>query len=132
MLHDPRVLLLGAVTGLFSFGTVSLVLLMVPQAIIGFVAGQVAVMGANPILFVATFILPHGIVEMPAAIIATGMALRLGAAVVSRPSGLSLTEGVLLALADLVKVLVFLVLPLLGVAAMLEVWLTPWIVTQVW
>jgi uncharacterized membrane protein SpoIIM required for sporulation len=45
---------------------------------------------------------------------------------------LSLTEGVLLALADLVKVLVFLVLPLLGVAAMLEVWLTPWIVTQVW
>jgi ABC-type transport system involved in multi-copper enzyme maturation permease subunit len=132
LFHNLRVLLLGAVTGLFSFGTVSLVLLMVPQAIIGFVAGQVAVMGANPILFVATFILPHGIVEMPAAIIATGMALRLGAAVASRPSGLSLTEGVLLALADLVKVLVFLVLPLLGVAAMLEVWLTPWIVTQVW
>ncbi len=132
LFHNLRVLLLGAVTGLLSFGTVSLVLLMVPQAIIGFVAGQVAVMGANPILFVATFILPHGIVELPAAIIATGMALRLGAAVVSRPSGLSLTEGVLLALADLVKVLVFLVLPLLGVAAMLEVWLTPWIVTQVW
>jgi uncharacterized membrane protein SpoIIM required for sporulation len=132
LFHNVRVLLLGAVTGLFSFGTVALVLLMIPLAIIGFIAGQVPLMGASPILFVATFILPHGIVEMPAAIIATGMALRLGAAVISRPSGLSLTEGVLLALADLIKVFVFLVLPLLGVAAMLEVWLTPWIVTRVW
>jgi ABC-type transport system involved in multi-copper enzyme maturation permease subunit len=132
LFHNLRVVLLETVTGLFSCGAASLVLLMIPQAIIGFFAGQVSMMGANPILFLATFILPHGIVELPAAIIATGMALRLGATVVSRPSGLSLTEGVLLALADLVKVLVFLVLPLLGMAAMLEVWLTPWIVTRVW
>lgn len=132
LVHNLRVLLLGAVTGLFSFGAVPLVLLMVPLAIIGFVAGQVSLVGASPSLFLATFILPHGIVEMPAAIIATAMALRLGAAVISRPTGLSLTEGVLRALADLVKVFVFLVLPLLGLAAMLEVWLTPWIVTRVW
>jgi len=132
LFHNLRVVLLGAATGLFSCGAASLVLLMIPQAIIGFFASQVSTMGVNPVLFLATFILPHGIVELPAAIIATGMALRLGATVVSRPSGLSLTEGVLLALADLVKVLAFLILPLLGIAAMLEVWLTPWIVIQVW
>jgi len=87
---------------------------------------------ASPWLFLLTFVLPHGIVELPAATIATGLALRLGATVISPPSGLTLAEGVLRALADLVKVFLFLVLPLLGIAAMLEVWLTPWIVTRVW
>ena len=89
-------------------------------------------MGASPWLFLGTFILPHGIVELPAAFIATGLALRLGASVISRPAGMTLTQGVLLALADFLKVFVCLVTPLLALAAMLEVWLTPWIVTRVW
>ena len=89
-------------------------------------------MDASPWLFLATFVLPHGIVELPAAIISAALALRLGATLVSPPSGLTLTEGVLRALADLVKVFVFLIVPLLGIASALEVWLTPWIVTAVW
>jgi len=105
---------------------------MIPMAIIGFFTGEIPLMGANPWLFLTTFILPHGIVELPAAIIATGMALRLGAVVISPPSGMTVTQGVLSALADFLKVFVFLVLPMLVVAAMLEVWLTPWIVVQVW
>jgi uncharacterized membrane protein SpoIIM required for sporulation/ABC-type transport system involved in multi-copper enzyme maturation permease subunit len=132
MFHNLRVLALEALLGLFSFGTIALVLLMIPVAIIGFFAGQAPLMGASPWLFLGTFILPHGIVELPAVIIATGLAVRLGASIISPPPGLSLSQGVLLALADFIKVLVFLVLPLLIVAAMLEVWLTPWIVTQVW
>jgi uncharacterized membrane protein SpoIIM required for sporulation len=132
MFHNLRVLLLEALLGAFSFGTLSVVLMMIPLAIIGFFAGEVPLMGASPWLFLATFILPHGIVELPAAFIATGLALRLGASVVSRPAGLTLTQGVLLALADFLKVFVCLVIPLLILAAMLEVWLTPWIVTRVW
>jgi uncharacterized membrane protein SpoIIM required for sporulation len=89
-------------------------------------------MGANPLLFLATFILPHGIVEMPAAIIATGLALRLGAAVISPPPGMTLSQGILMTLSDFVKMMIFVVLPMLIVAAMLEVWLTPWLVVQVW
>ena len=125
-------LLLAALLGLFSFGTIAIVLLMIPLAIIGFFAGEMPMMGASPWLFLATFILPHGIVELPAAIIATAMALRLGAVVISPPKGMTVTEGVLMALADFLKVFLFLVLPMLVVAAALEVWVTPWIVIQVW
>jgi uncharacterized membrane protein SpoIIM required for sporulation len=132
LLHNLRVLAAEALLGVFSFGALALVLLMVPMTIIGFFCGQVPLMGASPLLFLATFVLPHGIFELPAALLATGLALRLGAAVVSPPSGLSLRQGLLLALADFIKVFVFLVIPLLGLAAMLEVWLTPWIVTRVW
>lgn len=132
MTHNLRVLALGALLGLFSFGAVAIVMLMVPMAIIGVFAGEAPFIGANPWLLLATFILPHGIVELPAAIIATAMSVRLGASVISPPPGMSLLQGVLLALADWVKVMVFLVLPMLIVAAMLEVWLTPWIVVNVW
>jgi len=132
MFHNLRVLVLEALLGLFSFGTIALVLLMIPIAVIGVFAGQMPMMGASPLLFLATFILPHGIIEMPAAIIATGLALRLGAAVVSPPPGMTLSQGVLMTLADFAKLMVFLIIPMLIVAAMLEVWLTPWIVVQVW
>jgi uncharacterized membrane protein SpoIIM required for sporulation/ABC-type transport system involved in multi-copper enzyme maturation permease subunit len=130
--HNVRSLLLGAALGLVSLGTLPLTFLLVPLAIIGFFCGQMPQLDASPWLFMLTFVLPHGIVELPAAIISTGLALRLGATVVSPPSGLTLSEGVLRALADLVKVFGFLVLPLLAVASALEVWLTPWVVTQIW
>jgi uncharacterized membrane protein SpoIIM required for sporulation/ABC-type transport system involved in multi-copper enzyme maturation permease subunit len=130
--HNVRSLLLGAALGLISLGTLPMVFLLVPLAIIGFFCGQMPQMDASPWLFLLTFVLPHGIVELPAAIISAGLAVRLGATVVSPPSGLTLSEGVLRALADLLKVFVFLVVPLLGIASALEVWLTPWIVTLVW
>jgi uncharacterized membrane protein SpoIIM required for sporulation len=130
--HNVRSLLLGAVLGLVSLGTLPLVFVLVPLAIIGFFCGQMPQIDASPWLFLLTFVLPHGIVELPAAIISTGLAVRLGATLVSPPSGLTLSEGILRALADLAKIFLFLVLPLLGIASALEVWLTPWIVTQVW
>jgi uncharacterized membrane protein SpoIIM required for sporulation/ABC-type transport system involved in multi-copper enzyme maturation permease subunit len=132
MFHNLRVMVLEGMLGLFSFGTLAVVILMVPMAIIGLFAGQAPMMGASPLLLLGTFILPHGIVELPAAIIGTAMALRLGAVVISPPEGMTVSQGILHALADMVKVLVLLVVPLLLIAAMLEVWLTPWIIVQVW
>jgi uncharacterized membrane protein SpoIIM required for sporulation/ABC-type transport system involved in multi-copper enzyme maturation permease subunit len=130
--HNVRSLLLGAALALVSLGTLPLVFLLVPLAIIGFFCGQMPQMDASPWLFLLTFVLPHGIVELPAAIVSAGLAVRLGATVVSPPSGMTLSEGILRATADLAKVFVFLVIPMLGIASALEVWLTPWIVTSVW
>jgi uncharacterized membrane protein SpoIIM required for sporulation len=45
---------------------------------------------------------------------------------------MTVSQAVLLSLADLIKVLAFLVVPMLLIAAGLEVWLTPWIITRVW
>ncbi len=132
LFHNTRVLLLGAALALISFGIAPMLLLMIPMALIGAFAGEVMMLGASPLLFLATFILPHGIIELPAAIIAAGLSLRLGASVISPPSGTTLSQTVLARLADLVKVMVFVVLPMLLVAAILEVWLTVRIVEMVW
>ncbi|HET7377956.1 MAG TPA: stage II sporulation protein M, partial [Anaerolineae bacterium] len=63
-----------------------------------------------------------------AAIIATGAGLRLGAALVHRQPKLTIGEVWLSAIIDFVKLFVFVVLPLLVVAALIEVYVTPQIV----
>jgi uncharacterized membrane protein SpoIIM required for sporulation len=130
--NNIRSLLLAALLGIFSFGSIAIVLLMAPVVIISFMAVQAAFMGYNPLVFLGVFVLPHGIVELPAAILATAMALRLGASVVSPPPGMTVSQGWLRALADFIKIFVFVVLPLLALAALLEVHVTPRIVVAVY
>jgi uncharacterized membrane protein SpoIIM required for sporulation len=102
--------------------------LMIPLALVGFFTVEVAMLGYNPWIFVLAFILPHGVVEMPAAIIGTAFALRIGAALVSPPDGLDVGQGFLLVLADFCKIFFLLVVPLLLIAAFVEANLTPLVV----
>lgn len=129
--NNVRALLLATALAVFSFGVGAIVLLMAPMAIIFFFTAQVAQMGYSPVLFLVAFVLPHGMFELPAAILATALAVRIGAAVMARPRGMSVSDGWLRALADFVKGFIALVLPLLAIAAVLEVYVTPWIVVRV-
>ncbi|MDE3087975.1 MAG: stage II sporulation protein M [Chloroflexota bacterium] len=126
--NNVRSLALASLVGLFSFGSLGLLLLAVPIAIVGFFAGQVAAFGMDPLTFFAAFILPHGIFELPAAILATAFALRLGASIIAPPAGVSAGENLLHALADLVKMFIFVVIPLLLIAAWVEANVTPQVV----
>jgi uncharacterized membrane protein SpoIIM required for sporulation len=127
--NNVRSLAVASALAVFSFGIGALLLLLIPLVIVGFFTAALAQVGVNPVLFLGAFILPHGILELPAAIIATGFALRLGAAVMSPPHGGSVGDNFIDALSDWVKVFLFLVLPLLLVAALVEATLTPRIVT---
>ncbi len=130
--HNLWVLLLAGVLAVFSLGVLSTLMLMVPVGLIGFFAGQMAWWGSSPLVFVAAFVLPHGLFEIPAAILATAFALRIGASVTAPRAGLTVGEGLLAAIADFAKVFVFLVVPLLLVAAFVEANLTPQIVLWVY
>jgi len=123
--NNVRALLLAALLAVFSFGTLAVALLMAPLAIVFFFVAQAAHVGYSPALFLVAFVLPHGLLEVPAAGIATALAVRLGATFMSPPRGMTVSDGWLRALADFVKVFVALVLPLLAVAAAVEVHLTP-------
>ena len=129
--NNVRALLLATLLAVFSFGTMAEALLMAPMAIVFFFVAQAARLGYNPLLFFATFVLPHGLLELPAASIATALAVRLGATFISPPRGMTVGEGWLKALADLIKVFVALVVPLLALAAAIEVYVTPAIVVHV-
>jgi uncharacterized membrane protein SpoIIM required for sporulation/ABC-type transport system involved in multi-copper enzyme maturation permease subunit len=126
-----RALALATALGMFSFGVLGVVLLMVPLGLTGFFAGQVALIGLSPLQFFIAFILPHGIFEITAAILEGAAILRLGGSVISPPAGKTLSEGWLMALADWAKISLALVAPLLLVAALVEVFVTPLVVSAV-
>jgi stage II sporulation protein M len=69
--------------------------------------------------------LPHGIFELTAVILATAAMLKVGAQLVSTNTDKSLGETLILSLADWSKVFVGLVIPLLAIAAVVEIYVTP-------
>jgi uncharacterized membrane protein SpoIIM required for sporulation len=70
-LHNLRAIALATLMGLFSFGVLGALVIMLPLFIIGFFARAVFTgSGFSPWLFMAGFILPHGLLEIPALIVA--------------------------------------------------------------
>jgi len=127
-LNNLRTIILATFAGLLSFGVLALIIMVFPVASIGFFAATTASAGLSPFLFLLAFVLPHGILEIPALIIAGAAILRLGATIASPAPGRTIGEAWLGAAADWAKVMVGLVLPLLLGAAALEVLLTPKVV----
>jgi uncharacterized membrane protein SpoIIM required for sporulation/ABC-type transport system involved in multi-copper enzyme maturation permease subunit len=126
-LQNVRVLLAATILASFTFGVLALGLVMVPFGILGFILAQVVRADMNVIPFIAA-VIPHGLVEIPAILIAGAAALRLGSIVTRPPSDMTAGEAWLVALGDTIKLGVGVVLPMLLVAGTLEVLLTPRVV----
>ncbi len=122
---NVRALLLASLFGMFTFGVLSLILLMVPLGLVGYFAGNLALAGVSLQRYLLALVVPHAILEVPAAILAGAAILQLGMAAISLPKGSSLGEGWIKALAEWARVGLGIVLPLLIGAAALEVFVTP-------
>ncbi len=123
--HNIRALVIATFAGIFSFGVLGALIIMLPLFIIGYLAGAAAAEGMSPFLFLSAFVLPHGILELPALILAGAAILRLGATLITPAKGKTIGEAFLAALADWFKVMLVLVIPLLLGAAAIEVLITP-------
>ncbi|MGE5222707.1 MAG: stage II sporulation protein M [Omnitrophica WOR_2 bacterium] len=124
-LHNLRALFLATLMGIFSFGILGILVIMLPLGITGFLAISAAGSGFSPWLFLAAFILPHGTLEIPALVLMGAAILRLGATLMTPARGKTIGEAWLQALADWARVFVGLAVPLLLAAAVIEVWITP-------
>jgi len=123
--YNARTTVVFLLVGLFSFGTLGLTLFMVNFVLVGGVLGAAELVGFSPLLTLAVGILPHGIFELTAVILATAAMLKVGAQLVSTNTDKSLGETVLISLADWFRVFVGLVIPLLAAAAVIEIYVTP-------
>ncbi|HLA97210.1 MAG TPA: stage II sporulation protein M [Anaerolineales bacterium] len=124
-LHNIRAILLATVLGLFTFGVLGVIVMMLPIMLIGYFMMSMATVGLQPVTFFTALILPHGILEIPAIILAGAAILRIGATLASPARGRTIGEAWLAAVADWTKIMVGVVLPLLLGAAILEVLVTP-------
>jgi uncharacterized membrane protein SpoIIM required for sporulation len=128
--QNVRALLVGMILGAFSFGILGLLPIFITVAVVGYL-GQILTNNGLPALqYLAGMILPHGIIEIPAAILATAAVVYAGAKMATPAAHETFGETWVRALADWVKVMLGVVMPLLLVAAAIEAWVTPQIVLR--
>ena len=112
--HNLLAFLLIAARAVLTAGVSGFLLTFAPGFLLGFAAALTSWS------FALTGIVPHGFIEVPAAIVAGGLAIQIGAAAIHVDAKGGWTAGVLAAVADYVRALRWLV-PALAAASVLEV-----------
>jgi uncharacterized membrane protein SpoIIM required for sporulation len=116
--HNLLAIVLAGLLATVTVGITGYLLTALPGALLGYAAALsswgLAVAG----------ILPNGLIEIPVAAVAGGLAIHIGASVIHMEPEGGWLRRVLDAQAELVKALVWM-LPLLAVAAILEAFVTP-------
>jgi uncharacterized membrane protein SpoIIM required for sporulation/ABC-type transport system involved in multi-copper enzyme maturation permease subunit len=123
--QNTRVLLLALLLGAFSFGVLGVFPIMATMGLLGLIMGVMVQSGVSAEQFLFAFILPHGLIEIPAVILSTASILRAGAILAEPSPHKTIGEVWISSLAEWAKIMLGLVLPLLFIAAAVEAWLTP-------
>lgn len=124
-MHNARTTVVFLALGLISFSTLGLTLFIGNIGLVGGVMGAASIVGFSPVLTFLAGVLPHGIFELTAIFLATAAMFKVGAQLVTPQTEKSLGEVLLLSLADWFRVFIGIVLPLLAIAAVIEVYITP-------
>lgn len=123
--HNLRAVGLILLAGLVSFSVLGTLVYIVNLSTVGILLGIFQLLGYSPITLTVSGLLPHGIFEIPALILASAAMLRIGVVLVTPQMGRSLGEIVLEMLADWAKIAIGVVVPLLLVASVIETYVTP-------
>lgn len=126
-LHNLRSMLLATLAGIFSFGVLAALVLMLPITLIAYVAANVAAAGGSWLAFLLGLVAPHGMLEIPAILIGGAAIVRLGATLTTPARGRTLGEAFMEALARWAQVMLGVVIPLFLLAAVVEAFITPYV-----
>ncbi len=126
--HNARATVATFLLGMVSFGTLGLSFFLLNMGLIGGVLGGAQIIGFSPVLTFVAGVLPHGIFELTAFILATAAMLKAGAQLVTPQPEKSLGEILLVSMADWFRVFIGISLPLLAVAAVIEIYVTPYLI----
>ncbi len=123
--NNLRATFLVFLSGAVSFSVLGIMVYLLNVGMIGAVLGVFKLIGYSPLALFAAGLLPHGLFEIPALMLASAVVLRMGAILVTPQMGKSMGQIVLEQLANWLKVFLGLVVPLLAVAAIIEAYVTP-------
>ena len=129
-LHNVEAVAAMAFFGFFSFSVLGTIIFLVNMGIIGVVASVANLIGFSPGMLLLVGVMPHGIFELPAILIASAAVFYIGALLVTPDGYRSLGEVLLESLAVWAKVMAGIVIPLLIIAALIETNVTPVLLTS--
>jgi len=123
--QNLRVLLLGMVAGLLSFGILGVIPLLASVAVAGYLMALLQANGMAIGVYLIGFILPHGIIEIPAVMLATAAVMQAGVILATPNHDQTIGEVWIRSIANWAKIMVGVVIPMLVLSSMIEVWVTP-------
>jgi uncharacterized membrane protein SpoIIM required for sporulation/ABC-type transport system involved in multi-copper enzyme maturation permease subunit len=126
-LKNLQAMLTLSILGFFSFGVLGILSYLLNISLIGVVLSFFSLMGYSAGKVFISGILPHGIFELPALIMAGAMVLFMGITLVTPQPERTLGEVVIKLSADWLKLMLGVVIPLLLIAAIIESTITPMI-----
>jgi uncharacterized membrane protein SpoIIM required for sporulation/ABC-type transport system involved in multi-copper enzyme maturation permease subunit len=123
--HNLRAILVILFFGLFSFGILGALVYLLNFGVIGAVLALESALGNSLWKMIVFGILPHGIFELTALILSSATILYIGIALLTPRSHRTIGETLIESLADWLKIGLGIVLPLITLAAAIEAWVTP-------
>ncbi len=123
--QNTRTLILSLVLGICSFGILGVMPMFATMGILGYLVQTLANNGISMQSTVAGLILPHGIFEIPAMILAAAAVLQTGLMLATPISRKTVGEVFISAFGEWLRIFLGVVLPLLVIAAIIEAWITP-------
>ena len=129
--NNVRATFLVFLGGMVSFSVIGVLAFLLNIGLVGGVLGVFKLMGYSPVVLFMAGLLPHGMFEIPALMLASAIVLRIGAVLVTPQLGKSMGQMALELLADWAKIFIGLVVPLLAIAAVIEAYITPAILASV-
>lgn len=129
LFNNLRAEIIISALGIFSFGVLGILAYIGNFAFIGGVLPLWKMLGISPLQVFVVGVLPHGIFELPSVVLISSAVLHAGLELVTPKEGRTIGEAFIISIADLLKIFVGVCIPLLIVAAMVEGWITPHIIT---
>ena len=129
--HNIQAVLIMLLLGLISFGILGGLAYIVNIGVLGGLMAALQAYGLPAGMMFLTGILPHGIFEIPALMLAGTGVLYFGAVMVTPNPTKTVGEIFIYALADWFKIGIGIILPFLFIAALIEVYITPILLSRV-
>lgn len=120
LLNNIRAVVIAFLLSVISFSVLGMIAYLVNMVLIGGLLGVLNIIGISPLGIFAVGILPHGIFELTAVVLASGALLNLGVKLVTPDPQHSFGEIFFQSAADWAKIFAGICLPLLVVAAIIE------------
>jgi uncharacterized membrane protein SpoIIM required for sporulation/ABC-type Na+ efflux pump permease subunit len=125
---------LNGIFAVFTFGLTTLLVPLIAFFSVSYGATWAAdhALSGGALGFVLAYALPHGLIELPTAMLAAALGLRIAVSFVKVPPAYSVGRHLLWALAVYVKMFVFVIMPLLLLASIIEVTITPMVFRSIY
>ena len=119
--NNLRIVLLSPILAVFTLGLYPLIVAILPGILLGMLALQVDAITPPTVLVGLLLVLPHGVFELPAIVFGSALSMRMAWSLFRPIPSLTLVENMVWAALNVVKGYTFLVIPLIVIAAWVEV-----------